>query len=166
MSDLYYDPSATIFLCLDPGWWNNFTGWLQPSLNGERIIVLFGHYQECRTNEENALICFKIHQDRGYGPLMGGFCDPSKPEAARAYSQTFGVEIIGAGGHVEDGQRIIQSWLKAAAMTKGESGLVFSRNCPRRLFEEWREYRVHEPGKGSHHSNDAIRYFFMGWLGH
>jgi hypothetical protein len=75
------------------------------------------------------------------------------------------VDIVGAGGRVEDGQRIIQSWLKAAARTKGESGLVFSRNCPRRLVDEWRNYRVHEAGKGAHHSNDAIRYFFMGWLG-
>ena len=37
----------------------------------------------------------KIHQARGYGQLTGGWGDPSKPEALRAYSQVFGVEILG-----------------------------------------------------------------------
>jgi len=35
-SDPHYNPSWPLFLALDFGWWNNFTGWVQPSGNGDR----------------------------------------------------------------------------------------------------------------------------------
>jgi hypothetical protein len=160
-----YRPDWPLFLALDFGWWNNFTGWVQPSGNGDRVIVLYGHYQEMRTNEENAKLALAIHQARGYGQLTGGWGDPSKPEALRSYSQVFGALILGAGGRVEDGHELVRRWLKAAQMTRGESGLVFSRHCPARLFKEWRDYREHRPGIGAHHSCDAVRYFLKGWTG-
>jgi len=118
-----------------------------------------------RTNEENAKIALKIHQARGYGQPTGGWGDPSKPEALRAYSQVFGVEILGAPGRVENGQELVKQWLKAARMTKASSGLVFSRECPRDLLVEMSQYEKHEPGKGAHHGPDALRYFFAGWQG-
>ena len=45
--------------------------------------------------------------------------------------------------------RSVKQWLKTARMTKGSSGLVFSRNCPRELLVEMSQYEKHEPGKGS-----------------
>jgi len=127
--------------------------------------MLFGHYQEMRTNEENAKIALAIHQARGYGQLTGGWGDPSKPEALRAYSQVFGVEIHGVRGRVEKGQEVVRQWLKAALMTKGASGLTFSRQCPKRLLQEMQRYKEHTPGTGPHHGPDALRYFLCGWLG-
>ena len=165
MQDRHYNPDHPLFVTADFGWHNNCGVWVQPSANADRVMVLFAHFQEFRTNEENAKILLRIHQERGYGVLTGGWGDPSKPEALRAYSQVFGVEFKPSGGRVEEGQRIVREWLKAAAMTKGESGLVFSRDCPRRLIVEWGSYKTHEPGVGAHHSVDAVRYFFMGWLG-
>ena len=163
--DPHYKPDWPLFLALDFGWRNNFTGWVQPSGNGDRVLVLYGHYQKMRTNEENAKIAMAIHQARGYGQLSGGWGDPSKPEALRAYSQVFGVEILGAPCRVEKGQELVKQWLKAALMTKGASGLSFSRQCPKRLFQEMQGYKEHIPGAGPHHSLDALRYFFIGWLG-
>jgi len=168
MIDDRYTPDWPLYLALDFGWRNNFTGWIQASPDSERLTVLFGHYQEARTNEENARIALTIHQARGYGPLsspVGGWGDPSKPEALRSYSQVFGVPILGAGGRVEKGQELMRQWFKAATMTKGESGLSFSRHCPRRLFREVLGYREHVPGTGPHHGLDAIRYFLIGWTG-
>ena len=163
--DPHYNPDYKIYLGVDFGWKSNVGVWIQPSFNGDRLLVLFAHYQEYRTNEENGIILNKIHLDRGYGPLTGGFCDPSKPEGARAYSQIFGADILGAPGRVEVGHELFRQWLKAARMTKGESGLVFSRHCPKRLFLELRDYREHQPGIGDHHSLDALRYFLVGWTG-
>jgi len=60
---------------------------------------------------------------------------------------------------------LVKQWLKAALITKGASGLSFSRQCPKRLFQEMQSYKEHVPGTGPHHSLDALRYFFIGWLG-
>lgn len=160
-----YCPDWPIFLGLDFGWWNNYTGWIQPSPDRERLVILFAHYQECRTNEENAQIALEIHQARGYGPLAGGWGDPSKPEALRAYSQIFGAQIRGASSPVRKGQRIIKEWLQASRLTKGQSGLVFSRYCPPRLIQEFHGYDKHEAGTGPHHGPDGTRYFIIGWTG-
>jgi hypothetical protein len=168
MKDDRFDPDHKLYIALDFGFWNNVTVWVQATLDSERLTVLFAHFQEARTNEENAKIALAIHQERGYGPLaqsVGGWGDPSKPEALRSYSQVFGALILGAGGRVEDGHELVRRWLKAAQMTRGESGLVFSRHCPARLFKEWRDYREHRPGIGAHHSCDAVRYFLKGWTG-
>lgn len=165
MVDDKYNPDWALHLAVDFGWRNNCTIWIQASPDSERLVVLFAHYQERRTNEENGKLALAIHQARGYGPLTGGFCDPSKPEGARAYSQVFGVDILGAPGRVDAGHKLVRQWLKAAQMTRGESGLVFSRHCPKRLFEEIRGYRLHQPGIGAHHALDAIRYFLVGWMG-
>ena len=166
MTDDRYAPNHPLYLALDFGWQNNVTVWIQATPDSERLTVLFAHFQEARTNEENGRIALAIHQGRGYGPLaqpVGGYGDASKPEALRAYSQVFGVDILGAPGRVDDGHKLVGQWLKAAQMTRGESGLVFSKNCPPRLFKEWREYREHQAGIGAHHSCDAVRYFLNGW---
>jgi len=160
-----YTPGHPLYLAIDFGWQNNATVWIQATPDAERLTILFVHFQAARTNEENAKIALAIHQGRGYGPLTGGFCDPSKPEGARAYSQVFGVDILGAPGRVEDGHEIVKQWLKAANMTRGKSGLVFSKHCPPRLFQEMLNYREHQAGIGAHHALDAIRYFIKGWTG-
>ena len=92
--DPQYNPAWPLYMALDFGWWNNFIGWVQPSGNGDRVIMLYGDYQEMRTNEENAKLALAIHQARGYGQLTGGWGYSSKPTALRAYSQVFGVEIF------------------------------------------------------------------------
>jgi len=168
MKDDKYVPGHDLYLAIDFGFWNNATVWVQASPDSERLTVLFAHFQAARTNEENAKIALAIHQERGYGPLaqpVGGWGDVSKPEALRAYSQIFGVDILGAPGRVDAGHELVKQWLKAAQMTRGESGLVFSRHCPKRLFQEWRDYREHQAGIGAHHSCDAVRYFLKGWTG-
>ena len=163
--DPNYNSDCKIYLGIDFGWKNNVGVWIQPSYNNDRLLVLFAHYQEYRTNEENGNILHKIHLERGYGPLTGGFCDPSKPEGARAYSQVFGTEILGAPGRVDAGHKLVGQWLKAAQMTRGQSGLVFSRHNPKRLFQEILNYREHQAGIGAHHAMDACRYFLVGWTG-
>ena len=168
MTDDRYTPGHPLYLALDPGWLNNATVWIQATPDGERLTVLFAHFQEARTNEENGKIALAIHQERGYGPLarpVGGYGDASKPEALRAYSQVFGVDILGAPGRVDAGHKLVGQWLKAAQMTRGQSGLVFSRHCPKRLFTEILNYREHQAGIGAHHAMDAIRYFLVGWTG-
>ena len=146
--DPLYNPAWPLYMALDFGWWNNFIGWVQPSRNGDRVIMLYGDYQEMRTNDENAKLALAIHQARGYGQLTGGWGYSSKPTALRAYSQVFGVEILGPPGRVENGQELVKQWLKAALMTKGTSGLSFSRHGPKRLFQEMQGYREHVPGTG------------------
>jgi len=79
----------------------------------------------------------------------------------RAYFQVFGVEILGSPGRVENGQELVKQWLKAALMTKETSGLSFSRQCPKRLFQEMQVYKEHDPRTGPHYSLDAPRYFFI-----
>jgi hypothetical protein len=160
-----YNPDWALHQAVDFGWQNNCTVWIQASPDSERLIVLFAHYQEKRTNEENAKIALTIHQERGYGQLTGGYGDPSKPEALRAYSQVFGVEFRGVSSRVDVGKELFQQWLKAALLTKGASGIGFSRHCPKRLFDEIRGYRLHQAGIGAHHGLDAIRYFLVGWTG-
>ena len=86
------------------------------------MIMLYGHYQEMRTIEENAKLALAIHQARGYGQLTGGWGDSPKPEALRAYSQVFGVEIQGTPGRVEKAQELVKHWLKGALLTKGPPG--------------------------------------------
>jgi len=152
---------------LDFGWWTNFIGWVQPSGNGGRVIMLCGDYQEMRTNEENAKLALAIHQARGYRQLTGGWGDSSNPTALRAYSQVFGVEIQGDPGRVEKAQELPKHWLKAALLTKGPPGsLSFSRQYPKRLFQEMQGYKEHVPGTGPHHSLDAPRCFFIGGQEH
>ena len=107
---------------------------MQPSGNGDRVIMLYGDYQEMRTNEGNAKLALAVHQARGYGQLTGGWGYSSKPTALRAYSQVFGVEILGAPGRVDNGQELVKQWLKGALMTKGTSGLSFSRQCRKGYF--------------------------------
>ena len=41
-------------MALDFGWWTNFIGWVQPSGNGDLVIMLYSDYQKIRTIEENA----------------------------------------------------------------------------------------------------------------
>jgi hypothetical protein len=164
--DSKYAPECDIFLGIDKGFRNpNVTLWIQPSQDYERVIVLFAHYQERRTPDENAKICLAIHQARGYGQLTSGWGDPSAPDMLRAYSLAFGVGIAGPRQSVGWGHEAVKQWLKTARMTKTSSGLVFSRECPRDLLVEMRDYEKHEPGKGAHHGPDALRYFFAGWLG-
>ena len=62
-------------------------------------------------------------------------------------------------------RRLDKHWLKGALLTKGASGLSFSRQYPKRLFQEMQVYKEHGPGTGPHHSLDAPRYFFIGWAG-
>ena len=38
--DPNYKPDWPLFLALDFGWRNNFTGWVQPSGNGDRKSVV------------------------------------------------------------------------------------------------------------------------------
>jgi hypothetical protein len=137
------------------------------------------HYQWLRTNEENARIALKIHQERGYGPLTGGWGDPSAPQMLRAYSLIFGVEIGACRRPVEWGEEQLNFWMKTAGLFNGAKGLVFSREClfypaerekkknQRRwlsLVKEIKHKELHEPGKGEHHGPDALRYFLAGWL--
>ena len=124
--------------------------------------MLYGLYQEMRTNEENAKLALAVHQARGYGQFTGGWGDSSKAKALRAYSQVFGVEIPGTPGRVEKGQELVKHWLKAALLTKWGSGLSFSRQCPKRLSQEMRGHKEHVPGTGPHHWLDAPRYFLIG----
>ena len=167
--DPYYNPDCALYLALDFGWRNPTVNlWIQPDRKWERVIVLFAHYQTLGTNEENAKLALKIHQERGYGLLaqpIGGWGDPSKPEALVTYSQVFGSEIKGPRQSVQWGHELVKQWLKTSKQSRGEMGLVFSRYCPQRLFVEMREYEKHEPGKGAHHAPDALRYFFAGWVG-
>jgi hypothetical protein len=171
--DPYYSPENSIYLGVDFGWKNNAILWLQPSADHEKLQVLYVHYQAFRTNEENAKIALKIHQARGYGQLSGGAGDPSKPEALRSYSQVFGVEIVGQSGRVDAGHELVKQWLKAATLTKGESGLTFAKvgkcacgeYCYRRFLGEFNLYREHVPGTGPHHGLDGLRYFLTWWVG-
>jgi len=164
--DPKYAPDCDIFLGIDKGFRNpNVTLWIQPDRKMERVIVLFAHYQELRTPDENAKICLAIHQARGYGQLTGGWGDPSAPDMLRAYSLAFGVGIAGPRQSVLSGHEMVKQWLKTARMTKASSGIVFSRECPRDLLVEMSQYEKHEPGKGAHHGPDALRYFFAGWRG-
>jgi hypothetical protein len=164
--DPHYSPECDLFLGIDKGFRNpNATLWIQPDRKMERVIVLFAHYQERRTPDENAKICLAIHQARGYGQLTGGWGDPSAPDMLRAYSLAFGVEIAGPRRPVDWGHEAVKQWLKTSMVTKASMGLVFSRECPRVLLIEMRDYEKHEPGKGAHHGPDALRYFFAGWSG-
>jgi hypothetical protein len=52
-----------------------------------------------------------------------------------------------------------------AIMTKGVSEFSFSRQRPKRVFQEMQGYKEHMPGTGPHHSLDVFRYFFIGWTG-
>jgi hypothetical protein len=65
--DPQYNPAWPLYMPMDFGWWNNFIGWVQPSGNGDRVIMLYVDYQEMRTNEENAKLALATHQARGYG---------------------------------------------------------------------------------------------------
>ena len=164
--DPNYVPDCNLYLGIDKGFRNpNVTLWIQPDRRMERVMVLFAHYQVLRTPDENAKICLAIHQDRGYGQLTGGWGDPSAPDMLRAYSLAFGVEIADPRQSVHSGHEIVKQWLKTSIITRGSSGLVFSRYCPPEFFVEMREYEKHEPGKGAHHGPDALRYFFAGWQG-
>ena len=120
--DPQYNPAWPLYMAMDFGWWNNLIGWVQPSGNGDRVIMFYVDYQEMCINEENAKLALATHQARGYGQLTGGCGYSSKPTDLRAYSQVFGVEILGAPGRVENGQELVKQWLKAALMTKGTSG--------------------------------------------
>jgi hypothetical protein len=144
-------------------------------------MVLYAHYQWLRTNEENAKIALAIHQQRGYGPLTGGWGDPSAPQMIRAYSQVFGVEIGACRRPVEWGEERLKRWMKTADLFHGTKGIVFSRDCQTQFYyPEEREKKKnqrrwlslvkeiqrkdqHLPGKGEHHGPDALRYFFAGW---
>jgi hypothetical protein len=83
----------------------------------------------------------------------------------RAYSLAFGGEIAGPRQAVAWGHEVVNQWLKTAKMTRGSAGLVFSQECPRDLLVEMSQYEKHEPGKGAHHGQDGLRYFFAGWQG-
>jgi hypothetical protein len=164
--DPYYNPDCDLYLGIDKGFRNpNVTLWIQPDRKWERVIVLFAHYQVLRTPDENARIALKIHQLRGYGRLTGGWGDPSAPDMLQAYSLAFGAEVFGPHLSVVAGHEIVKQWLKTATMTRGSSGLVVSRYCPREFFVEMQQYEKHEPGKGAHHGPDGLRYFFAGWPG-
>jgi hypothetical protein len=102
---------------------------VKPSGTGDRVIILYGDYQEMRTNEENAKLALAIHQARGYGQLTGGWGYSSKPEALRAYSQVFGVEIQGDPGRVEKAQELVKHWLKGALLTKWPPGSASPSNA-------------------------------------
>ena len=127
----YYTPTVT-----------SFWGWTRaletptspfgfsPTGSGDRVIVLFAHYQERRTPDENAKICLAIHQARGYGQLTGGWGDPSAPDMLRAYSQVFGVEIAGPRRPVDWGHEAGQAMAQDGACDQGIAGLVFSRAMP------------------------------------
>jgi hypothetical protein len=163
-TDPYYNPACDIFLGIDKGFTNpNVTLWLQPDLKHERVIVLFAHYQVMRTPDENAKIALAIHQQRGYGQLTGGWGDPSAPDMLRAYSLAFGVDVLGPHKSVSWGHEMVKRWLQYSKSTRGSSGLVFSRYCPREFLVEMSQYEKHEPGKGAHHGPDGLRYFFAGW---
>jgi len=110
--DPQYNLAWPIYMALDFGWWPNFIGWVQPSGNGDLVIMLYSDYQEMRTIEENAKLALAIHQARGYGQLTGGWGDSPKPGALRAYSQVFGVEIQGTPGRLEKAQELNKHWLK------------------------------------------------------
>ena len=139
--DPLYNPAWPLYMALDFGWWNNFIGWVQPSRNGDRVIMLYGDYQEMRTNDENAKLALAIHQARGYGQLTGGWGYSSKPTALRAYSQVFGVEILGPPGRVENGQELVKQWLKAALLAKWPPGQASPGSARNGCFRRCRATR-------------------------
>ncbi len=164
--DSQYSPDCDLYLGIDKGYRNpNATLWIQPDQKWERVIVLYAHYQVRRTTDENAKIALAIHQARGYGQLTGGWGDPSAPDMLRACSLAFRSDVRGPHLSVVAGHEIVKQWLRTDKVTKGSAGLVFSRECPRALLVEMRDYEKLEPGKGAHHGPDALRYFFAGWSG-
>jgi len=139
--DPQYNPAWPLYMALDFDWWNNFIGWVQPSGNGDRVIMLYVDYQEMRTNEENAKLALAVHYAWVYGQLTGGWGDSSKAEALRAYSQVFGVEIQGDPGRVEKAQELVKHWLKGALLTKWPPGSASPGNARNGCFRRCRATR-------------------------
>lgn len=128
------------------------------------MIVLFGHYQEMRPNEENAKIALEIHKAQGYGQLTGGWGDPSAPDMLRAYSLAFGVDILGPRQSAHWGHETVKRWLQ---YSRRRDRVAWSSpgTVPGELLVEMSQYEKHEPGKGAHHGLDGLRYFYAGWQG-
>jgi len=152
-------------MALDFGWWNNFIGWMQPSGNGDRVIMIYGDYQEMRTNEETPSSPWPFTRpgDIASSPAAGATllspraCSPiSRCSELKSRALRAGWRRPGTG----------QALAQGGASDQGASpGLSFSRQCPKRLFQEMQGYKEHGPGTGPHHSLDAPRYFFIGWAG-
>jgi len=149
-----------LFLGVDFGYRNPFAAVLcAPVRGGEKVLVVDEHYQELRTVRENGRKILEICFVSGY-VLRKGWADPARPDSIAELQETLGIEIIGAGGAVEAGQKLVKEWLKNGPYGPG---LIIHPRCVN-LLREIREYEEHDPGGGRHHALDALRYFLSGWL--
>ena len=158
-----YDPALGLYISVDPGYTNPFAClWIMPVEKGERVMVLDEYYERFRTTPENAKAIAKQHQEMGHPPLRMGYGDPANPERLVLLSEVLGIEVKGPRLPVTVGQELVRQWLERRY--DGAPCLVIHHRC-HNLVREYRKYREHEPGKGEHHTLDALRYFFCGWIG-